>query len=342
MDPRKQQVLRAIITDYINTAEPVGSRTIAKKYKLGVSSATIRNEMSDLEDLGYIEQPHTSAGRVPSHKGYRFYVDFLMDQEVLNAEEKAIIQHVFGEKLGQLDHLVNDTCKLLSELSHYTSLMMVAARSKGTLEQLQLLSINPFQGVLILITDIGLVQHRMVDFPVPVTEKRLKEISEILLKKLKGRNIEEVNNTLLKELTGELSKEMEIVEAIFDMMEEALRSSGEEKVFLDGTLNILNQPEFHDIDRVKDILSFLREEDVLKELLSGRSREGMNFVIGDELSHGQINQCSIITCTYKVNGNTLGTIGVLGPTRMEYSRTASLLSEIAGRLSQVLEGDGKK
>lgn len=342
MDPRKQQVLRAIITDYINTAEPVGSRTIAKKYQLGVSSATIRNEMSDLEEMGFIEQPHTSAGRVPSQKGYRYYVDFLMDQEILSEEDKAMIQHVFAEKLGQLDSLVNDACRILSELSHYTSMMMVAARSTGALEQMQILRINPFQGVLILVTDIGLVHHRVVDFPVPVTEERLREISATLVHKLKGRNIEEVNTTLLKELSGELHKEVEIVDAIFDMLEEALKGSGEEKVFLEGALNILNQPEFHDIDRVKDILSFLREDDVIKELLSGRSREGMTFTIGEELPHGQINQCSMVTCTYSVNGKALGTIGVLGPTRMEYSRTASLLHEIAGKLSKVLEDTGKK
>ncbi len=343
MDSRKQQILRAIITDYINTAEPVGSRTVAKKYGLGVSSATIRNEMSDLEELGYIEQPHTSAGRVPSHKGYRYYVDFLMDHdEALTDADRTVIQQTFQEKLGHVDRLINDTCRLLSELSHYTSMMMVAVKSKGTLEQMQLLSINPFQAVLILITDVGLVHHRIVDFPVPVAEKRLKEICETLLAKLKGRSIDEVNNSLIQEISGELHRELEIVDALFEMMEEGVKGSGEEKVFLDGTLNILNQPEFHDIDRVRDILTFLREEDVLKELLSSRSREGMTFSIGSELSHGRINQCSMVTYSYQADDNTMGTIGVLGPTRMEYSRSATLLREIAGRLSKNLDGKGKK
>ena len=147
---------------------------------------------------------------------------------------------------------------------------MTPAKSNGALEKMQLLSLNPFQAVLVIVTDVGLVHHRTIDFPVPVSESRLQEISQVLLKKLKGRNIEDVNNTLMKEISMELSKEMSIVDGILEMMSDAVKTSGEEKVFLDGTLNILNQPEFHDIDKVKDILSFLTNEDILKGSCSPR------------------------------------------------------------------------
>lgn len=346
MDERKQRVLRAIITDYINTAEPVGSRTIAKSYNLGVSSATIRNEMADLEEMGLIEQPHTSSGRVPSQKGYRYYVDFLMGDSSLVPGEKEMLDSFFLEHLTKLDHLLNDTCKVLSDMSRYITMIMTPTKSTGTLEQLQIVPLSPFQAVLIIVTDVGLVHHRTIDFPVPVTKKRLEEISAAILQRLKGRSIEDVNNTLLRELSGELSQEMDIVNGILEMLSDAVRSSGEEKVILEGTLNILNHPEFQDIEKVKDILSFLTNEDILKELLQGRTGNGASFAIGEELSHGQINQCSMVTCTYTINGNTMGSIGILGPTRMEYARSASLIKEVAEKLSQVLQDEksngGKK
>lgn len=339
MDERKQRVLRAIITDYINTAEPVGSRTIAKNYELGVSSATIRNEMADLEELGYIEQPHTSSGRIPSQQGYRYYVDFLMDQGELITGERELLHSFFVDHMPKVDRLLRDTCKVLSDLSQYITMIMTPAKSSGSLEQMQILPINPFQAVLIIVTDVGLIHHRTIDFPVPVSEKRLHEISEILFQKLKGRSIEDVNTTVMKELHHELSKEMVIVDGILDMLDVSIKSSGEEKVFLEGTLNILNHPEFQDIEKVKDILSFLSNEDILKELLQGRTREGTNFTIGKELSHGQIKECSMVSCTYTVNGSTLGSIGILGPTRMEYARSASLIQEVAENLSEKLKDD---
>lgn len=342
MDERKQNVLRAIIMDYINTAEPVGSRTIAKKYNLGVSSATIRNEMADLEELGFIEQPHTSAGRVPSDKGYRYYVDYLMDTGGLITDEKDAIRAFFGDRLHRLDELYRDTCKVLAELSPYVTMIMTPTKSTGALEQLQLISVSPFQAVLVVVTDVGLVHHRTVDFPVPVSEERVREINDVLLKKLKGRSIEDVNVTLMQEIFGELQKEMDIVDSIFDMMNEAVKESGEEKVFLEGTLNILNQPEFKDVGKVKDVLSFLQQENILKELLHGKAGGGTNFTIGGELRHNGINQCSMVTCTYSINGNTMGNIGILGPTRMEYAKSAFLIQTVAKELSRVLERKSNK
>lgn len=342
MDERKQNVLRAIIMDYINTAEPVGSRTIAKKYNLGVSSATIRNEMSDLEELGLIEQPHTSAGRVPSDKGYRYYVDFLMDEGSLVSGEKDAIQMFFADRLRRLDQLYRDTCKVLSELSPYVTMIMTPTKSTGALEQLQLISVTPFQAVLVVVTDVGLVHHRTVDFPVPVSEERVREINGVLLKKLKGHSIEDVNTTLMKEISGELQQEMDIVDGIFELMSDAVKESGEEKVFLEGTLKILNQPEFKDVDKVKDVLSFLQQETILKELLHGKDSNGTSFTIGGELRHGGINQCSMVTCTYSINGNTMGNIGILGPTRMEYAKSASLIQTVAKELSHVFEREMNK
>ncbi|MBQ4093256.1 MAG: heat-inducible transcription repressor HrcA [Firmicutes bacterium] len=341
MDERKQKVLRAIIMDYINTAEPVGSRTIAKKYDLGVSSATIRNEMSDLEELGLIEQPHTSAGRVPSDKGYRYYVDHLMDEDDLVTGERDLIRTFFTDRMNRLDQLYHETCKVLSELSPYVTMIMTPTKSTGALQQLQLMPITPFQAVLVIVTDVGLVHHRTVDFPVPVSKERLSEIGDILLSKLKGRNIEDINTTLMREISGELQAELDIVDSIFEMMSDAMKSTGEEKIFLEGTLKILNQPEFNDVNRVKEVLSFLQEEDVLRELLHGKSGIGMNFTIGDELSSEKINRCSMVTCTYSINGNTVGNIGILGPTRMEYGKSASLIREVAKQLSNVLENKPK-
>ena len=191
---------------------------------------------------------------------------------------------------------------------------------------------------------VGVHQHTVVVFLFHFNEFAVyhcREIGDILLSKLKGRSIGDVNTTLMKEISGELQAELDIVDSIFEMMSDAMKSSGEEKVFLEGTLNILNQPEFNDVARVKEVLSFLQEEEILKELLHGKNGIGMNFTIGDELSSDKINRCSMVTCTYSINGNTMGNIGILGPTRMEYAKSASLIREVAKQLSSVLENKPK-
>ncbi|MGI6065132.1 MAG: heat-inducible transcriptional repressor HrcA [Bacillota bacterium] len=336
IDERKKQVLHAIVKDYVSTAEPVGSRTIAKKYDLGVSSATIRNEMSDLEEMGLIEQPYTSAGRIPSDKGYRFYVDYLMEKEELNADEINNIKMCFAKRLHELDELVQETCQMLSHLTKYTALVLVPKRSEGKLETIQMVSVSPHRVLVLIITDTGFINHRIIDLGKPIDSSRLQEINNLLQQKLYGLSIEQVNRTLLREISHQIVRQEQLLDLALELMEQALLESGDERVFTGGALNMLNQPEFRDVEKVKTLLGILEEEETIKKLLHKQLGEGTEIYIGGEIPFEGINKCSVITGTYKVNGRVVGSIGVLGPTRMTYPKAVSIVEIVTDQLSQVL------
>lgn len=336
MDERKKNVLHAIINDYIVTAEPVGSRTISKKYEFGVSPATIRNEMADLEELGYIEQPHTSAGRIPSDKGYRYYVDCLMEKEKLELSETNFIQQSFSKKITEFDNILQQTTQMLSQLTNYTSLIIVPKSSRGRLEKFQLIPINPYKVLAIIVTDTGFINHHVLDLPEYIEPGSLEKIAETLQNKLYGLSMEQVNLTLLREISHQLDRQKQLVDLTLELMEQAMLQRGEERVYLGGALNMLNQPEFQDVNKIKALLSLLEEEEIVKKILQKKHDEGVEISIGGELPCEVINNCSVITATYKVNGRVVGTVGVLGPTRMTYSKASSLVEVVTDQLSEVL------
>lgn len=342
MDERKKQVLHSIIKDYVDTAEPVGSRTISKKYGLGVSSATIRNEMSDLEDMGYIEQPHTSAGRIPSDKGYRYYVDCLMEKDTLTSSEISKVKKLFTKKPNEIEQIVQATCHLLSQLTNYTTIILVPKRGEGTLERIQLVPLSLHRVMVVIVSDTGFINHRVLDLPNPIEPQSLQSISSFLQDKLYGLNMEQVSRTILQEITHQLSTYDNFKDLILELMEHVLMQSDDEKVFLGGALNMFNQPEFRDVEKLKILLTNLEEEQVVKKLLKKEGREGTEISIGGENTIEGINQCSVISTDYKVNGKTVGSIGVLGPTRMNYSKAVTVLEYVTDQLSWILEKMAKK
>lgn len=342
MDERKKQVLNAIIKDYVATAEPVGSRTIAKKYELGVSSATIRNEMSDLEELGYIEQPHTSSGRIPSDKGYRYFVDCLMEKEKLDAAEIQIVNQFFTSRLTELDQMVRETCQMVSKLTKYTTLVLVPKRSEGKLEKLQMVPVGAHRILVVVVTDTGLINHRVVELPHSVDPDRLKKICDLLQKKLYGLSLEQVNMTLLKEISRQISREEQLLNLTLELMEQALMDSGEEQVFTGGALNMLDQPEFRDLEKVRSLLGTLEEDAIVRRLLLQQREDGTGISIGGEIPFAGINNCSVVTGVYKVKGKIVGSVGLLGPTRMAYSKAVSIVELVTEQMSQVLSRMGQK
>jgi len=342
MDERKKKVLNAIIKDYVATAEPVGSRTIAKKYSLGVSPATIRNEMSDLEDLGYIEQPHTSAGRIPSDKGYRYFVDCLMEKEELDAGDIQLVTQFFTSRLTELDQMVRETCQMVSKLTKYTAMVLVPRRSEGKLEKLQLVPVDAHRILVVVVTDTGLINHRLVELPHSVDPDRLKGISDLLQSRLYGLSLEQVNMTLMREISRQIPKEEQLLDLTLDLMEQALLGSGEEQVFTGGTLNLLDQPEFRDLEKVRSLLSTLEEDAVVRRLLLRQTADAPGISIGGEIPFAGINQCSVVTGVYKVNGKVVGSVGLLGPTRMAYSKAVSIVELVTGQMSQMLDRKSQK
>ncbi len=339
LDERKQKVLLAIIKDYISTAEPVGSRTISKKYELGVSPATIRNEMSDLEELGYIEQPHTSAGRIPSDLGYRYYVDCLMKKKVLSNEEAESVIKGVRSKARDVGTVLQQTNKIISNITNYTSMVTGPQFRKSNLRHCQLVPLDNGKVLVVVVTDNGLIQNRLMDVPQTITDLDLQKISQVVNAKLQGLTLEDIKLTLIKEIYFELSKHKNIFDAAMDLIQETLNLNQQDKIYLSGTLNILNQPEFRDIGRVKTLLSLLEQDKVLKEILSDKVNleNGINVTIGGENKLEGLKDCSTVTATYQIDGKIVGSVGIIGPTRMDYEKAVSIMDFMTQYLSQMMK-----
>lgn len=336
MDERKRKVLLAVIQDYILTAEPVGSRTISRKYDIGVSPATIRNEMADLEEMGYIEQPHTSAGRVPSDMGYRYYVDFLMERLRLSEEEENFIHKFYDRKIEELEGVIRASGELISKLTSYAAITLGPQFGHSKLKLIEVSSVDEECALLVVVTDTGLVQHRLIEVPGYISPKDLEMVSDVLRKKLRGLTLNQVSKTLFDEICLELKVKKPFIHDIFDFIGQVLQGNESSNVYLEGTLNILKHPEFKNIEKVQSLLSLLQEKQIIKSLISHPLPEGLTVKIGGENVYKGIQDCSLITATYSLDDQVIGAIGVLGPTRMDYSKAFSIVECITDVLSEAL------
>lgn len=335
LSERKKRILQAIVRDYIHSAEPVGSRTIARRYSLGLSPATIRNEMADLEETGYLEQPHTSAGRIPSQLGYRCYVDSLMEKVFLTKEEVMAIEKNLQEiKIKDIDKFIQQISRVISSVTNYTSLVFGPMIRRSAFKQLKVLPLEAGEGLAILITDTGFIKHKVIKMPPSLDAKELERMVAFLNHRFFGLTIDTITTSLLKEVKRDLINNVGLLHETLNLMEDASRSE-EGKLFLGGTTNILNQPEFRDVNKVKSLLSLFEEEDLLGALLGGAAPQGIEVRIGEENKLEEFKDCSLVVTTYKLVGDTIGTIGVLGPTRMEYARVIALVEHLVVRLNNI-------
>jgi heat-inducible transcriptional repressor len=335
LSERKKRILQAIVHDYIISAEPVGSRTIARRYSLGLSPATIRNEMADLEETGYLEQPHTSAGRIPSQLGYRVYVDSLMEKVFLTKEEVMAIEKTLQEvKIQEIDKFIQQISRVISSVTNYTSLVFGPVIRKSAFKQLKVLPLEAGEGLAILITDTGFIKHKVIKLPPSLKEKELERMVAFINQRFFGLTIDTITTSLLKEVKHDLINNVGLLHETLNLIEDATRSE-EGKLFLGGTTNILNQPEFRDVNKVKSLLSLFEEEELLGALLGGASPKGIEVRIGEENKLEEFKDCSLVVTTYKLVGDTIGTIGVLGPTRMEYARVIALVEHLVVRLNDI-------
>ncbi len=335
LSERKKRILQAIVRDYICSAEPVGSRTIARRYSLGLSPATIRNEMADLEETGYLEQPHTSAGRIPSQLGYRFYVDSLMEKVFLTKEEVMAIEKTLQEvKIKEIDKFIQQISRVISSVTNYTSLVFGPMIRRSAFKQLKVLPLEAGEGLAILITDTGFIKHKVIKLPPSLQEKELERMVAFINHRFVGLTIDTITTSLLKEVKRDLINNVGLLNETLNLIEDASRSE-EGKLFLGGTTNILNQPEFRDVNKAKSLLSLFEEEELLGTLLGGASPKGIEVRIGEENKLEEFKDCSLVVTTYKLVGNTIGTIGVLGPTRMEYARVIALVEHLVVRLNNI-------
>lgn len=336
LNERKRKILEAIILDYISTAEPVGSRTISKKYNLNLSPATIRNEMSDLEEMGYIEQPYTSAGRMPSDLGYRYYVDFIMQKNKLDDAVERMVISSFRGKINRFEDAVKISMDLIAKITRYPSLVLAPASEASALSMIRLLKVDQGRALLIIITDKNQVENVFVDLPYDFKESDLEILAAVINEKLSGTRISQWNKTLMGELYGDLLKQKEILTSILDSIEDRLNRQEEGRIYLTGVLSMLNEPEFRDVDKVISILSFFDDKKIVEEMLledPASKTEELQVLIGDENPAQEIKDCSLIKRRYSFMGQEQGIMGILGPKRMDYSSAVALLDLI----TEVLE-----
>ncbi len=344
LDDRKRRILQAIIDDYIDTAEPIGSRTIARKHELGLSSATIRNEMADLEEMGYLAQPHTSAGRVPSDKGYRLYVDELMKTRELTIEEIDTIKKALEIRINEMGQLIRQASMIMSKITKYTSIAMTPVMKKSSLKAVQVVPIQPGRALVIVVTNASVVRNSLVKIGENVSPECLIKISNVLNSEMNGFTLEHINSNAIKDIEKKLGISMEILLPILDGVVDCINQIDYSEIFLDGATNILNYPEFRDIMKAKEFLDILDEKDMVYSLLNGLSgSEDLKVKIGEENEIREIKDCSLITATYSFGNLVLGTIGVIGPTRMEYAKVISSMEFLKKKLNHEiikLIGDG--
>lgn len=335
MDERKIRILQAIINDYIDTAEPVGSRTIAKKYDLGVSSATIRNEMADLEEMGYLEQLHSSSGRKPSDKGYRLYVDKLMRvQSLSQLEVNAIKAHMISSAIYEMDRIIKEATTILAELTGLTSIVKSPSVKKSSIRAIQLINIDGTSILSVIITDSGIIKNNIIRLKKAVNVETLVKLSNVLNSRLINLTVEEINLEVINNLKNDLKGYDDIFNAIIPALYEGLNNIDASEIYMEGTTNIFNFPEFNDIQKAKSFLSLVDNKDKIKILIN--NSDNIAIKIGEENFLEDAKDCTVISAVYKLGSRPLGTIGVIGPTRMPYSKVISILGGIVKEINKAI------
>ena len=336
MDDRKKLILKAIIDSYIDTAEPVGSRTIARKQEIGLSSATIRNEMSDLEEMGLLEQPHTSAGRIPSNKGYRFYVDQLMPKRELTASEIEQIKGALKIKINELGQLISQVSAVVSDITRYTSMAITPQMNKSTLKAVQMLPVHHDKLLVIVVTNAGLVKNSLVRVRGDLSASSLQKLSNMLNARITGIMLEKINlEDLRDKMEREIDVNKDIITHVMDGINDCLCQISESDVYLEGTANIFNFPEFHNVLKAKQFLNVLNTKEILCAMMyKSIENGGIKVRIGTENEIDEIKDYSLVTTTYGINDEIMGSIGVIGPTRMEYAKVIASLNYIRKMISK--------
>ncbi|WP_299445826.1 heat-inducible transcriptional repressor HrcA [uncultured Phascolarctobacterium sp.] len=337
LNDRKKKILQLIIEDYISTAEPVGSRTIARKYDLGISPATIRNEMSDLELLGYLEQPHTSAGRIPSAQAYRLYVDSLIEPGSLTDNERALINGWFNERRRSLDEIFQSTAKILSRMTQNVSLVLANRDADARFCYMKFLPLDERHAILCIITDDGNVDNCVVEIPLGMRMEELDYLAGKVSRLLEGRELSSIGEDLLQAVHSNIAEDKILFTSLVQSIRRLRNKHMEQKVFLGGTKQLLNQPEFRDVERVRSLLGILEEERVVRDLLKSGEDSGLKITIGSENKFSGIQDCSMVQATYRLNGQIVGTMAVLGPTRMEYGKVISVMDYLHKYLQTMFE-----
>ena len=338
LSERERIILQSLVEAHIAASGPVGSRTIARRYALGMSPATIRNSMADLEEKGYLCQPHTSAGRVPTDKGYRYYVDELMERKDLPESQRArLLERIhLSAREGDVEDILDQVARAIADLSNLLGLALSPHFEMGILQKLEMISLTERKLLLVLSIRSGLVKTIVLEVDVDVSSPKLVETAQLLNERLYGLSIGEIRRTIRERMHMAFRGDAKLLRVIVDEADELFDFSQREELHFGGTTNIFLQPEFEDREHLADLMGLLERRDGITHILSQRlDYSGIGITIGSENFSQEMRMCSLLTSSYRV-GNAVGVIGLIGPTRMPYSRLVSLLSCVAELTGELL------
>lgn len=332
LDDRKKKVLQAIVEEYINTAEPVSSNALTKDHGLDYSSATIRNEMSDLEKRGYLDKTHTSSGRIPSEKGYRYYVDELIKEDNISKEEIKYISSKLETKVNEIEELTEITANTISEVTHYTTVSIGPKTSEQLIEEIKFVLLGTRMIMAVIMTDSGLIKETIIKFDENINERQVETMNYMFNNKLKNQPIDTIDRPLEEYLYDEMIYSVNVIKPIIEQLKKVLEE--DEIIHLEGANKSFDLPEFNSLQVAKNFVNVLDTKELVSDMLNSGFAEDINVYIGEENNKEELKDFSIVTFKHKMNGRDLGTIGIIGPKRMDYSKVISVMKYISKKLNK--------
>ena len=345
LDGRKLKILKVIISTYLETGEPVGSRTISKAADLNVSSATIRNEMADLEEMGYIVQPHTSAGRIPTDKGYRLYVDELIQEK----SQQVAMNSMIIARTNRMEQVLKQVVRMLAANTNYTSMITAPSYRRNKIKFLQLSKLNDRQVLAVIVIEGNVIRNHIIELTNEIDEEHILRLNLLLNTNLNGLSLEDINLGIISRMKEEAGVHSEIVSEVLDAVAEAIRAENDEEmqIYTSGADNIFKYPELADTERASRLISTLETKDVLADFIrqtenDERTENGIQVYIGNESPVESMQDCSVVTATYDLGGGMEGTIGIIGPKRMDYEKVMGNLKTLQASLSELFGNSEKE
>lgn len=339
LDERKLKILQAVIRNYLETGEPVGSRTISKYTDLNLSSATIRNEMSDLEELGYIFQPHTSAGRIPTDRGYRLYVDHMMQEKVQEIED---MKDKLDKKADRIELLLQQVAKLLAVNTNYTSMVTKPQYRHKKVKFIQLSEVDETQLLAVIVIEGNIVKNKMIDLSLVLTKEMTLKLNLVLNTFLQGLDLTEINMALIQKMKEQAGEYSEVIGCILDAIAEAVSEEDDFEIYTSGATNILKYPELSDVNKATELLYTFEEKEELTKLINDTNQNAdenhaIQVYIGDEAPLQVMKDCSVVTATYELEEGVYGKIGIVGPKRMDYEKVVGTLKTLMAQLDEIFK-----
>jgi heat-inducible transcriptional repressor len=336
LSQREKQILLNLITHYIKSADPVGSRVIANRFRMGISSATVRNTLADLEELGLVEQPHTSAGRIPTDLGYRVYVDYLVKPEELTEAEKDYIKGAILREGRGVKEILGQTSRVLGEITRVLGVSIAPQFDKGHLKRVELIPVADGRIMVVVVVQSGLARSVIVEIEANIDDDSLRQVEQVLNERLSGLSLGEIRRSVSERLS-DVEGKGRLIKLLIDARDRIWSDRHGRDLKVAGLDQLMLQPEFASLERVSELVRWLEQGDILTDFLSHADSEGLVITIGKENQYNEIMNCSLVTSSYRV-GNISGTIGIIGPTRMPYNKLASVVDYTARAISEVLSG----